>query len=148
MTGVVPGSFSWFPSAVQRETLYKSQINYIQRDPRQVYLGSQSTSQFLITPMSDISIARTAWRMERTARLISDAYRFEWFDPETFTGLQNNLQNALNEYKFNGSVQRVSVLVTATAYERAQKLARVQIRVEFTQIIERIAITFVVERGA
>ena len=146
VTGVVPGSWSWFPSAIEREALYKNQINYVQKDPRQVYLGSQSTSQRRLTPMSDISIARTAWRMVRRSRRISDLYRFEWFNPATFSGLQNNLQEALNEFVFNGSVESVSVLVSATGYERAQKLARVQIRTKFTDIIERVAIGFVVTR--
>ena len=146
VTGVVPGTFSWFPTENQRETLYKQQINYIQRDPNQTYLGSQSTSQRLITPMSDISIARIAWRIQREAQRIADNYRFEWFDPGTFTGLQNNLQGALDEYVGSG-MDSVTVSVTATPYERARKIARVQIRGVFTQIIERIAISIIVERN-
>jgi hypothetical protein len=140
------GGISWIPNEPQKSELYMRQLNYVEVDTQTTYIGTQSTSKVDLTPLSNVSVARTAFRMLRMARKISDNTRFEWFSDETYRTLQRNLQENLNVFVLNGACEYVNVRVHATDYEKAQKLLRITITVKYTDIIERIAIGFVVSR--
>ena len=147
VSGHIPGSFSWFPTEAEKSALYLRQINYVERNPTQTYMGSQLTSLNRNTPMSNVHVARTVFRMIRTSERIADNYRFENFSNETFDGLRNDLQNAMNIYQHNGVVSEVRVNIHSTAYERSQKRLRVTMEAFFVDIIERIFISLSVRRS-
>ena len=143
---VAEGGISWIPNEPQKSELYLKQLNYVEQDPDKTYIGTQLTSLQQSTPMQNVSVARCAFRMVRKAERIADDYRFEFFNDETYKGLQNNIQENLNVYVNAGFCEYVKVEVYASDYEKATKKANVTITVKFTDIIERISIGFVVKR--
>lgn len=143
---VAEGGISWLPNEPQKSELYMKQVNYVEQDPDKTYIGTQQTSLQQSTPMQNVSVARCAFRMVRKAERIADDYRFEFFNDETYKGLQNNIQENLNVFVNAGFCEYVKVEVYASEYEKAIKKCNVTITVKFTDIIERISIGFVVKR--
>lgn len=143
---VAEGGISWLPNEPQKSELYMKQVNYVEQDPDKTYIGTQQTSLQQSTPMQNVSVARCAFRMVRKAERIADDYRFEFFNDETYKGLQNNIQENLNVFVNAGFCEYVKVEVYASEYEKATKKCNVTITVKFTDIIERISIGFVVKR--
>lgn len=139
-------TMSWNPTPVQKDSLYKAQVNYCETDPSGTIFATQLTSQRQNSAMSNISMVRTIMRMQREAELIAASYRHEYGNAETFKQLQVNLGNALYKYVRNGALKSLNVKVYASDYDLSQKLARVSISVQFTDIIERFEIDFVVNR--
>jgi hypothetical protein len=130
-------AMSWNPTPVQKDSLYKAQVNYCETDPSGTIFATQLTSQRQNSAMSNISMVRTIMRMQREAELIAASYRHEYGNSETFKQLQVNLGNALYKYVRSGAVKSLNVKVYASDYDLSQKLARVMISVQFTDIIER-----------
>jgi hypothetical protein len=146
VTNYIEGSQNYWPTEAEKESLFETQINYIHKVPKSSYLGSQSTSQTKDSPLSRISVARGIFRMQRIAENISDSFRFEYFNENEYKGLTSALENELSKYVTAGACEYVKVLVSATPYQKSRRILDVKIDVKFTDIIEIIPITFVVNR--
>lgn len=146
--GVISGfeAVNFFPNEMWKETLYKKQINYIERDPKRTSFGSQLTSQVQNSALSDISNVRAILRMRRDVESMMDEYKFEFNDSITHESMNYNLNNYLQKWVANRCCSTISGTVYASDYDRQQKIARVKIELTFTGIIERIFVDFVVNR--
>lgn len=146
--GVVTGfnNINFFPTEQQKEDLYVNKVNYIERDPRKMNLGSQVTSQAQNSALSDISHVRTLLKIKRQVERMCRDYRMEFNDKTTHENLMFDLNNALTVWTANRACTECNAVVNASEYEKLQRMARVTVNIRFTGILERIALDFVVGR--
>lgn len=144
--GTISGfeSMSFVPNAQWRENLYRSQINYIEKDPYRVRFNSQLTSQNMVTALSNIAAVRTLLRIQRDVERLMEDYKFEFNDAVTITAAQLNLNGYLAQWIANRACTSISGQVYSSEYDRKQKLLRVRIDMIFNTVIERIHIDLVV----
>lgn len=146
--GVISGfnSINFIPNEPWKETLYKKQINYIEKDPKRYNLGTQLTSQTVTSALSKINNVRALLRIRRDVEAMMDIYRDEFQDGDTYSQAGNELNNYLVRWKSNRTCSMISGSVYASDYDKTQNLARVKIELRFTGLIERIAIDIVVNK--
>jgi hypothetical protein len=147
VSGVNSNDFSWFPaSEAEKETLYLARVNYIDNEDV-LYFDSQNTSRLDSGALSNISVARSLFRMARSAKSVAKYTKWEYFLESTYSTLRDNISSALNPYQLDKTLENINVVVTASRYDKREKLLRVKIIVKFTDIIERVAITFSVQQN-
>lgn len=144
--GTISGvsNINFFPNDLQKELLYKNKVNYIERDPRKINFGTQVTTQAQNSSLSDISHVRTLLKIKRDAENICRDYRLEFNDSSTHAALSYDLNNLLAGYVANRACTECVASVTASEYEKIQRMAKVTVSVKFTGILERIQLDFVV----
>ena len=135
---------SWNPTPPWKEQLYKRQINYVEQDQRSTRLGSQLTSQTVVSALSDLNNVRTLLRIQRDVEEMAEDYKFEFNDGLTLSSFQSNLDDYLQKWVSNRACDSISGSVYASDYDRQQKIARVKIDIVFNSIIERVLIDLVV----
>jgi hypothetical protein len=146
--GVISGfeHINWVPTEPQKEDLYKAQVNYVERDPRQTAFGSQLTSQLQTSALSNLSSVRTLLRIQRTVEAVSRDYPFEFNDSETASALNDALNSAVQVWVTNRACEYINVSVYASAYDKQQKVLRIRIDLKFTGIVERILADIIVNK--
>lgn len=146
--GVIDGftNLNFYPNPFWRENFYKARINYIERDPRRVNLATQSTSQAETSALSNINNMRVLMKIKReVSRMMAD-YRMEYNDEATYESANYSLNGYLQTWVANRACTSISGSMYASDYDKQQKIARVDIQLTFTGIIERIAINLIVNR--
>ena len=106
-------TMSWNPTPVQKDALYKAQVNYCESDASGTIFATQLTSQRQNSAMSNISMVRTILRMQREAEALCAGFRMEYGNPETFKQLQVQLGNTLYKYVRSGAVKTLNCKVYA-----------------------------------
>ena len=146
--GIISGfeNINFIPNPAWKENLYKAKINYIERDPRKINFASQLTSQAQASALSDINNVRVLLRIRKDVEALMADYRMEMNDAATYDTANYDLANYLQKWTANRACSSISGTVFASDYDRQQKLARVNIDLTFTGIMERIAINIVVNR--
>jgi hypothetical protein len=146
--GVISGfeQINFYPNEMWKETLYKKQINYVEKDPKRINFGTQLTSQTMNSALSNINNVRALLRIQRDTEAMMDEYRDEFNDSITHEAMSYNLNNYLQKWVANRTCKSISGSVYASDYDRQQKIARVKVEMIFTGLIERIFIDFIVNR--
>ena len=146
--GVISGfeNINFIPNPTWREALYKAKINYIERDPKKTNFGTQLTSQAINSALSDINNVRALLKIRRDVEAMMSDYRMEFNDSITQDSANYDLSNYLQKWTANRTCSSISGSISASDYDRQQKMARVTIELTFTGILERIAIQIVVNR--
>lgn len=146
--GVLSGfdAINFFPNEMEKETLYKKQINYIEKDPKRINIATQLTSQTVNSALSNLNNVRALMRIKRAVEQMMDEYRDEFNDATTHESMSYNLNNYLQTWTSNRTCKSISGSVYASDYDRQQKIARVKVEMVFTGLIERIYIDFIVNR--
>ena len=146
--GTISGyeNLNFIPNAVWREQFYKARINYIEKDPKKVNFATQLTSQAQSSALSDINNARVILRIKREVEAIAADYRMEFNDSITHDSLNYDINNSLQKWVSNRACSSISGSVYASDYDRQNKLARIDIQLTFTGIMERIAISITVNK--
>lgn len=137
---------NFFPNEMWKESLYKSQVNYVEKDPKRVNFGTQLTAQTVNSALSNINNVRALMRIKRDVESMMDEYRDEFNDSITHESMSYNLNNYLQKWVSNRCCKTISGAVYASDYDRQQKIARVRVDLVFNNLIERIFIDFVVNR--
>ena len=146
--GLIDGfkALSWSPNEAYKEKLYTMKVNYIEQNTKNTRIGSQLSTENGNTPLSNINNVLTVLKIQRNVEKIAEDYLFEFNTSET----RNNLAAALNDYcsayVSNRSCEKINVTVTATDYDKLQKIVRVGIEIKFHDIIERIYISLDVQK--
>lgn len=138
--------YSWFPTDPQKTDLYKAQLNYIERTPKRTNFGTQLTSQARNSDLSNISVARTLYKIIRRMRLVAQEFPMEFNNTDTEDALLLELRGIGNEYIANAACELVKPRIITTEYERRRKIMHVAIELKFTGLIERIIMDFVVTK--
>lgn len=146
--GVISGfdAINFFPNEMWKETLYKKQINYVEKDPKRINFGTQLTSQTMNSALSNINNVRALLRIQREVEAMVDEYRDEFNDSITHESMSYNLNNMLQRWTANRACKTISGSVYASDYDRQQKLVRVKVEMVFTGLIERIFVDFIINR--
>jgi hypothetical protein len=146
--GTISGyeNLNFIPNAVWREQFYKSRINYIEKDPKKVNFATQLTSQAQNSALSDINNARVILKIKREVEALAADYRMEFNDSITHDSLNYDVNSVLQKWVANRACSSISGIVYASDYDRQNKLARIDIQLTFTGIMERIAISITVNR--
>lgn len=146
--GTISGfsSINFIPNEIQKESLYTSQINYIEKDPKRTNFGSQLTSQTMNSALSDINNVRALLRMIREVEDICADYRMQFNDDITLEQVNYNIANAMQRWISNRTCSELTVKVYRSDYDRQQKIARVKLECVFTGIIERFFIDWSINR--
>lgn len=139
-------SINYLPNEIQQEDLYNARINYIIGDNQKHMLGSQLTSDFKRTPLSDLNNVITMLNIKREAENIVENYQFEFADTEIMNSMKQQLDMALSNYVLRGAADNVSTSVYASEYDKLQHIVRVNISLKFRDIIETVIITLEVTR--
>lgn len=146
--GIVSGfeNINFIPNPTWKEAFYKAQINYIEQDPRKKNFGTQLTSQTMNSALSNINNMRSLLRIQRDVEKMMADYRMEFFDAITYEAANYDLANYLEQWVANRACTSATGYMYASDYDRQQKIARVNINLQFTGVMERIAIQIVVDR--
>lgn len=146
--GTISGfdNINFIPNPTWREAFYKAKINYIERDPKKINFATQLTTQAQNTALSDINNVRAVLRIRReVAQLLAD-YRMEFNDPITHDAANYDLANYLSKWTANRTCSTISGNMSASDYERQQKMSKVLINLQFTGIMERVDVSIVINR--
>jgi len=146
--GVISGfeQINFFPNEMWKESLYKKQINYVEKDPKRINFGTQLTAQTVNSALSNINNVRALMKIKRDVEAMMDEYRDEFNDSITHDSMSYNLNSYLQKWVANRCCKSIAGSVFASDYDRQQKIARVKVDLIFTGLIERIFIDFVVNR--
>lgn len=146
--GLVDGfkSINYLPTELEQEDLYNSRINYIVGDGKTNMLGSQLTSDFKRTPLSDLNNVITMLSVKRDAEGIVENYQHEFIDSDVMKSMQQELNLNLNKYVSGRAADRIDCSVYATEYDALQHIVRVNLSIKFKDIIETVIITLEVTR--
>lgn len=146
--GTISGfeNINFIPNPTWREAFYKAKINYIERDPRKINFATQLTTQAQNSALSDINNVRVLLRIRREVEQLLADYRMEFNDPITHDAANYDLANYLQKWTANRACSSISGVMSASDYDRQQKLAKVLITLQFTGIMERIEVSIVVNR--
>jgi hypothetical protein len=137
---------SYNPTAAWKEQLYKKQVNYFEVTPRATMIGTNLTSQNVVSALSNLNNVRVLLRIQREVENLSKQYQFEFNDTETIESFQFNLNGYLNQWVQNRACDSISGNVYASQYDRQNKIVRVKIEMTFNSIIERVFIDLIVNR--
>ncbi|QXN67901.1 hypothetical protein FPHOBKDP_00147 [Listeria phage LPJP1] len=142
--GLISGhkAISWVPNEAEKEKLYIAKINYIEQDTRRTKFGSQSTTETGYGALSNINNVFTILKMERDAKELVSSYQFEFNDEETKDSLYTELNSYLSKYTSDRSCESVVATVSASDYDKQQRIIKVNISVKFNGIIERVQLSF------
>jgi hypothetical protein len=138
-------AMSWNPTEPWKERLYQAQLNYTEKSIRRTNIGSQLTSQTRTSALSDINNVRVLLRMIREVEAISETYSFEFGDSETYSAMQNEINQYLAGWVSNRACTSVSATVYASDYDKKRKQARVRVEIIFNNVIERILQEFAIK---
>jgi hypothetical protein len=146
--GIVSGfeNINFIPNPTWKEAFYKAQINYIEQDPRKKNFATQLTSQAMNSALSNINNMRSVLRIERDVNKMMADYRMEFFDSITYESANYDLANYLAQWVSNRACTTATGYMYASDYDKQQKIARVLINLQFTGVMERIAIQIVIDR--
>lgn len=146
--GVISGfnSVSWIPTEPEKDQLYRNQINYIERDNIATLFATELTSQTKNTPLTLIHAVRTLLRLRRSMVSVSRSYRSEFANSDVYGLLQTELNEIASSYVLAGGYEYITPVINTSDYDRQQRICRVDVDVAFTDIIERFAFNFIVNR--
>lgn len=146
--GVITGfkSINFVPSEMDKERLYRRQINYIERDPTRTNFASQLTSQVAESALSNFNNVRSLMRIQRIVKRFADDYRFEFNDNATISNMNSNLNEILKPFLSDRTCSSISASVYSSDYDRLNKTVRIRVDLVFTGLIERIRIETAVNK--
>lgn len=146
--GVVSGfnNVSWIPTEPEKDQLYRNQINYIERDNIATLFATELTTQTKNTPLTLIHAVRTLLRLRRSMVAVSRSYRSEFATSDVYGLLQTELNEIASSYVLAGGYEYITPVINTSDYDRQQRICRVDVDVAFTDIIERFAFNFIVNR--
>ena len=84
--------------------------------------------------------------MIREVEDICADYRMQFNDEATLDAVNYNISNAMQRWKSNRTCTQLDVKVYRSDYDRQQKIARVKLDIQFTGIIERFFIDWIINR--
>lgn len=142
--GIIDGmsAVSWFPNDSYKEKLYAAHLNYLQYDNNLTTLGSQSTTKTGAGALTQINNMFTLLKIKRGAEQLCANFIFEFNDTQTTDALYTALNNYLSQYKSNRACEAIDAAISASDYDKQQRILRVRITIKFTGVIERIALDF------
>jgi hypothetical protein len=146
--GVISGfnNVSWIPTEPEKDQLYRNQINYIERDNIATLFATELTTQTKNTPLTLIHAVRTLLRLRRSMVAVSRSYRSEFATSDVYGLLQTELNEIASSYVLAGGYEYITPVINTSDYDRQQRICRVDVDVAFTDIIERFAFNFIVNR--
>lgn len=133
------------PNTLQKESLYREQINYIEQDPKNIKFATQNTTQKKSSALSKISNVRTTLKIKSEVEDLMQNYLQEFNDSTVIGAANAALSSYLSEYLKKSMVSAISGSVYASEQEAKEGLLRVKIEITFKNIIERIAIDIVIK---
>jgi len=125
------------------EQFYKNQLNTVVVDPKRTIFKTQLTSQTMTSVLSDISHVRALLRIRRDIEAAAENYQMEFINKATMSDMQTTFSSIVKEWVDNGALEKFSVEVYASAFDKKNKRVRVKIVLWFTAILERVVIDFV-----
>ena len=148
--GIISGfrDVSWLPTEPEKTELYKNQINYIEQDTQATMFATENTSQKITSPLSNIHAVRSLLKLKRQMEQTARNYRMEFSTDDIRGHLQEALNTIANNKVLAGGYDYISPVVSASAYDRQQKICRIKVDLAFTDIMERFVFEFVVNRAS
>ena len=148
--GIISGyrELSWVPTEPEKTELYKNQLNYIEQDNISTQFATENTSQKVTSPLSMLRAVRSVLKLKRQMEKAARLYKMEWATTDTYSLLQTDLNNIAQNKVLAGGYEYISPVVSASTYDRQQKICRVKVDLAFVETIERFVFEFVVNRAS
>jgi hypothetical protein len=146
ITNYIENKGSAHPTEPEKEELYTNQINYLTKTFKDLYFDSQETTLTKSSALGEVSKSRAYLRIERIAKSICNRTQWEFATEEVYKNLESSIAVALESFVKDGTCEYIRPRVWADDYAKANKLVYVYVELKFTDIIERVEITFNVAR--
>ena len=132
-------------STGERDQLYLKQINPIVKFEPGYTIFSQLTSQTRPGPLQDINITRLYLYCKRALELYTKYYIFEQNDQFTWSSVQSDIRQFLEDIKDRRGLYSYSIDVGATEYELKTKTFHVNVTLFPTRTSEKILLNFFIK---
>lgn len=146
ITNYIENKGSAHPTEPEKEELYTNQINYLTKTFKDLYFDSQETTLTKSSALGEVSKSRAYLRIERIAKSVCNRTQWEFATEEVYKNLESSIAVALESFVKDGTCEYIRPRVWADDYAKANKLVYVYVELKFTDIIERVEITFNVAR--
>jgi len=140
-------SISWFPNEIQKEDLWDAKINYYEEDRYRTMRMTHLTSQFKESALSRESNVRILKIIARNARKAVRQFYNLRNSSTVLSAIQNAIYQANKEFVDRSWLDRYTVSVSQTAYERQRNICHITITLGFTGFLERFLIDINVEKA-
>lgn len=140
--GVITGfkSINFVPNEMDKERLYRRQINYVERDQTRTNFASQLSSQVFESALSNWNNVRSLMRIQRIVKRFAEDYKFEFNDSATLGNMNSNLNEILKAFTANRTCSSITASIYSSGYDALNKTVRIRVDLVFTGLIERIRI--------
>ena len=146
ITDYIENKGSSHPTEPEKEELYDNQVNYLTKTFKELYFDTQQTTLTKSSAFGEISKARAYFRIERIAKSVCNKTQWEYATEEVYKNLESSIATALESFVKDGTCEYIRPRVWADDYAKDNKLVYVYVELKFTDIIERVEITFNVAR--
>lgn len=145
IAGVLKDSLAYNPAKIYQDKFTLVQLNPIVQDPTGLYRMGIMTSQKKNSALSKESIVKSLQIMDVELTLASQVYLFEFINPEVLSDIKNRFTGYFSKWLRKGVVESVNVNAFSSPLDKKQGIVRVNIELQFTGIIEKMYLNFIVK---
>lgn len=139
-------SVTYSPELQHRNEFTKNQLNTIIHDPDGIFIMENITSQKALTALQQNSIADTLQVMIRETERFCEKYLFTIrITDQSLKDIQGEVSSFLSKWVSNGACEWIEVKVSASAQQRANQKAKVDVFVKFANILKQLELNFIVK---
>lgn len=133
------------PRLGQRDQLYLKQLNPIVKFNPGYTMWGQLTTQAKASALQDLNIVRMVLYCKRALEQYCRFFIFEQNDEITWSSVAGDINEFLENIRARRGLYSYSVEVSATTYERKTKTFHVNVTLEPTRVVEKIALNFFIK---
>lgn len=132
------------PTLSQRDQLYLKRLNPIVKFNEGYTVWGQLTSQAKASALTDLNIVRLVLFAKQAIERFARFYIFEQNDSITWSAVEDEVVNFLEELRRRRGLDSFSVEVSATDYEKKRKQFHINVILQPTRAVEQILLNFFV----
>lgn len=133
------------PKLTQRDQMYLKQLNPIVKFSDGYVVWGQLTTQARASALQDLNIVRLVLYAKRALETYCRYFIFTMNDGLTWSSVQNQVVEFLEDLKSRRGLDSYTVEVGATEYEKKRKTFHVNITLKPTRVVEKIELNFFIQ---
>ncbi len=133
------------PKLSQRDQMYLKQLNPVVKFSDGYVVWGQLTTQARASALQDLNIVRLVLYAKRALETYCRYFIFTMNDGLTWSSVQNQVVEFLEDLKSRRGLDSYTVEVGATEYEKKRKTFHVNITLKPTRVVEKIELNFFIQ---
>ncbi len=133
------------PKLSQRDQMYLKQLNPVVKFSDGYVVWGNLTTQARATALQDLNIVRLVLYAKKALETFCRYYIFTMNDGLTWSSVQNQVVEFLEDLKSRRGLDSYTVEVGATEYEKKRKTFHVNITLKPTRVVEKIELNFFIQ---